>query len=165
MDTRGIRETVGGSSKLLLLVLTHVIVAPLVTFVSSHIVFLPGVFLIVLLGQHAGRALCFTLIGFCGVFIGSRVLPPLSRLVGALGLVLFQLIYYSHFVAIWDHAMEYEGRTIDMYHRSLMELIFLAIGGLLATTVILWFSSKSLRQFVNNRFASMTECAPPGWRD
>jgi|GEM_PF-4238779 len=143
MNTQGIRETVVGSSKLLLLVFRHIVVAPLVSFVISYAALLPGLFLIVLFGQHLGRALCFTLVGFCGVFMGARCVPQASRGLAAVGLTLLGSIYYASCVAEWGDVMTDEGKFVDAHDSSLVVLILLAFGGLLAITLIAWLSSKS----------------------
>jgi len=162
MSTQGIREAVGGSSKLLWLIFRHIAVAPLVSLVVSHASLLPGVFLIAILGQHLGRALCFTLVGFCGVFSGARCLPQISRRFGSIGLTLLGLIYYSNFIANWGEEMTDEGKMINMHDRSLVEVILLAFGGLLATTVIWWSSSKLLQPIRDDGVSSATRLEPRG---
>lgn len=144
MSTGGFRDTVVGSSKLLLLVFRHIIAAPLVSLVVSFASLLPGIFLIAIFGQHLGRAMCFTFVGFCGVYSGANCLPPASRRLGAIGLTLLGLIYYSNFIANWGDEMTDEGKIINLHDRSLVEVILLAFGGVLATTIIWWSSSKLL---------------------
>jgi hypothetical protein len=162
MSTQRIQETMGGSSKLLLLVLRHIVVAPLVSLVVSFASLLPGVFLIAILGQHLGRALCFTFVGFCGVFSGARCLPQISRRFGSIGLTLLGLIYYSNFIAHWGEEMTDEGKMINMHDRSLVEVILLAFGGLLATTVIWWSSSRLLQPIRGDCLNSATRLEPHG---
>jgi hypothetical protein len=141
MSTRGFRETAVGSSKLLLLVCRHIIVAPLVSFAASFAALFLGIFLIAIFGQHVGRAMCFTFVGFCGVFAGARTLPQRSRGSGAGGLTLLGMFYFSEFIAEWGSVMTDEGKFEDLHDRSLMEAILLGFGGLLATILIAWLSS------------------------
>lgn len=159
MSTRGFRDAVTGSSQLLLLVFRHSIAAPVISFVVSFAALLPGVFLIALFGQHVGRALCFTLVGFCGVFSGASSLPPASRRFGAIGLTLLGLIYYSNFIAIWGDTTTDEGKIINLHDRSLAEVILLAFGGLLATAISWWLSTRP-PQPLDGGLSSVNRLAP-----
>jgi hypothetical protein len=146
MNAQRFRETLAGSSRLLLLKCRHIIVAPLVSFVTSFWALVPGIFLIALFGQHVGRAMCFTLVGFCGVLSGACFLPQRNRGFGAIALTLLGMIYYSGCIAEWHDVVTDEGKMINMRGRSLAELILLGFGGLLATASIVWFSSVTLKR-------------------
>ena len=146
MSTREFRETVAGSSQLLLRVFGHIIVPPLISFVASFVALFWGIFLIAIFGQHMGRAMCFTFVGFSGVFAGACFLPQRARGLGAIGLTLLGMIYYSGFIADWGYVMTDEGKFFDEHDRSLMQLILLGFGGLLATILIAWLSSAARRR-------------------
>jgi hypothetical protein len=144
MNTQGIRGTLVNSSRLFSLVLRHMIVAPLISFVASFASLFVGVFFIPMFGQYFGRALCFSLVGFGGVISGALCLPPATRRFGALGLTLLGVIFYSGFVAEWGNVGTDEGKFIYRHDQSLAETLLLAFGGLLATVVVGWSSLEWL---------------------
>jgi hypothetical protein len=144
MNTHGIRGTLTNSSKFLSSVFWHVIVVPLVSFVASFAALFVGIFLIVMFGQLLGRALCFTMVGFCGVLSGALCMTPATRRFGALALTLLGVIFYSGCVTEWGNVGTDEGTFVYRYDQSLAETLLLAFGGLLATIAVGWSSLEWL---------------------
>jgi len=146
MTAEKIKRTVAGCFRLLLLILRYV-AAPLVSFVISFAaVVAGGVFIGSLrLGQVGFTLLC-GVVGFCGVIAGTRILPPVSRRFGSIGLLFLGLIYFWNFVADWGNQITDEGKVINIDKLWVMRTIFLALGGALATVVVWKWSSwnKSL---------------------
>jgi hypothetical protein len=134
------RSTAMGSLKLLGLVCQH-LAAPLVAFGISYaaafaILFFTAPFHLGPRGFTVGCAF----VGFCGVMMGARCLPVTTRRFGSIGLLLLGLFYFYHYIADWGPDLTYEGKVVDASSTSLQQLIFLAIGGLIAVTVIWWMS-------------------------
>jgi len=140
------RHPVMGSLKLLGLIGQH-LAAPLVAFGISY----AAAFAVLLftapfhLGPRAFTVGC-AVVGFCGVIMGARCLPTTTRRFGSIVLLLLGLLYFHRYVAIWGSDINDEGTVVDMTNTSLEQLIFLAIGGLTAVTVI-WWTSFLEREF------------------
>jgi hypothetical protein len=75
----------------------------------------------------------FAVPGFCGVFAGARCLPQAHRRIGSFALLLLGLVYFSCFVATWGNQTTDEGRPINVDDVWSMRLIFLSMGGFVAT--------------------------------
>jgi len=133
-----LRSTAMGSLKLLGLVGQH-LAAPIMSFGISY----ATAFAVLLFTApfHPDRRV-FTvgcaLVGFCGVKMGARCLPAITRRFGSIALLLLGLFYFYRYVASWGPALTYEGKVVDDYHTSLEQLIFLALGGLTAVVVVWW---------------------------
>jgi hypothetical protein len=150
MRAQGLKSTMIGSATLLLLVLRH-IAAPFgsfaVSYATAFLLAIPIGFIGMSLGRggQAGIDILHAAVGFCGVFSGARCLPQASRRAGSFVLLLLGLYYFCHSVAAWGNQISDEGKTFNIDGMWIVRLVFLAIGGLLATGTIWWSSSnKSL---------------------
>lgn len=117
-----------------MIVLRH-IAAPLVSFVVSWIVFIPGLFVF---GILHFLAFLFALVGFLGVFSGTCCLPRISRRVGSGALLLLGLAFYCYLAKILADSPDDTDGPPTYPMSPFVWCIPLTLGGLLSAFLSWW---------------------------
>jgi len=132
---------------LIVLVFKH-LMAPVVSFFVSWIVFFVGVFVFAFLGLWPGplAIIVFTAVGFCGVFSGTLGLPGPSRRIGSGVLLLLGLAFFCCLAKMLADSPDdgEEPRGIPM--SPFVWCIPLMSGGLLAAFLFWWPPRKKSLQ-------------------
>ena len=119
-----------------MMVLRH-IAAPLVSFVVSWIIFIPGSLVFAILRLRFALGIVFAVVGFLGVLSGTCCLPRISRRVGSGTLLLLGLAFYCYLAKILVDSPD--DSDIPTYPLSpFVWCIPLALGGLLAAFFSWW---------------------------